>query len=72
MKINETTAEQVIRRAVEIQELLRKLPPVSVEIDKESGIQLVGARGACGASPDMPADLSARYLSHELTEMTQR
>lgn len=69
MKVIRTTEEQVIKVSMDLMDLLRHLPQLSVECDKETGISIVGSNGAIGASPDMPLDLTKTYLTHQLTSL---
>jgi hypothetical protein len=66
MKVIRTTEERVIKASMDLMDLLRQLPQLSVECDKETGISIVGDNGAIGASPDMPSDLTETYLTHQL------
>lgn len=54
---------------MELMDLLRQLPQLSVECDKSTGISIVGDNGAIGASPDMPKDLTENYLTHQLSSL---
>ena len=69
MKVIRTTEEQVIKVSMELMDLLRQLPQLSVECDKSTGISIVGDNGAIGASPDMPKDLTENYLTHQLSSL---
>ena len=66
MKVIRTNEEEIINACLDMMDKLRVMPPLSVECDKETGIQIVGRNGAIGASPDMPRDLTKQYLTHEL------
>jgi len=69
MKVIRTTEEQVIKVSMQLMDLLRQLPQLSVECDKSTGISIVGDNGAIGASPDMPKDLTENYLTHQLSSL---
>lgn len=66
MKVIRSKEEEIINACLDMMDRLRTMPALSIECDKETGIQIVGRNGAIGASPDMPRDLTAQYLTHEL------
>ena len=69
MKITRTTEEEVVKVSMDLMDLLRQLPQLSIECDKSTGISIVGDNGAIGASPDMPKDLTENYLTHQLSSL---
>lgn len=72
MKISQTKAEELVGLALDIQERMRGLGSLSIEIDDQTGIQFVSQCGAFGATVDMPRDLSQKYLAFELGEMIEQ
>jgi Icc-related predicted phosphoesterase len=67
-----TKAKQIVELALDLMDKIRGSRALSIEVDNETGVQILGELGACGATPDMPRDLSEHYLYHQLTEMLEQ